>query len=88
MILIRSLLIGALTCAAVLPYCAADWLVRHDAIYYRLSSAGRLGRSLTDTAEVINFLSPIPFVILGLVVGITLAFTLRCFSIAATVKHG
>ncbi len=86
MIVLRSFFVAAVVLAAVLPYYAAHWLVHHDAVYYRLGDAGRFGRFITNTAETINVLSPFPFLILGLVVGIALAFTLRCFRVAGTVE--
>ena len=84
--LIRIWFVAACTCAAFLPYHAAHWLVHHDAVYYRLGSAGSFGRFITNTAEMINILSPFPFVIFGVVVGIILVFTLRCFRGVATVE--
>lgn len=82
-IVLRSLFVAAVVLAAALPYYAARWLIHHDAVYYRLGDTGHLGRFITDTAETINLLSPFPFLVLGLVVGIALAFTLRCFRAAA-----
>jgi hypothetical protein len=85
MIWTRSSLVAGIVIASVLPYYAAHWLVRHDSVYYWLGGTGRFGRFITDTAEMINFVSPFPFLALGLVVGLILAFKLRCFRLTATV---
>ena len=82
----RSVFVAVVVIASVFPYGAAHWLVHHDAVYYRLMDAGRFGQFITNTAEMINILTPIPFVMLGLGVGISLAFALRCFRRAATIE--
>ena len=84
-ILLRSFFVAGITIAAVSPYYAADWLFHQESLYYWLGGTGRAGRFITNTAETIHILSPFPFAALGLVAGVTLAFTLRCFRLTATV---
>ncbi len=86
MLLIRSSFVALLIVASVLPYHAAHWLVQHHAVYYSLGSSGRLGLFITNTAEMINIVSSVPFVALGLVVGFILAFTLPRFHAAKTIE--
>ena len=86
MILLRSVFIAGFTTAAMLPYYAAEWLFRNESLYYWLGGTGRVGQFLTNAADTMHMLSPFPFAALGLFVGVTLAFKLRCFRVAATVE--
>lgn len=77
MLLLSSLIAAAMVWAAVRPYYWAQWLVRNDAVYYFLSDTGWLGRFITESAETIFALSPLPLAIMGLLLGISLSFTMR-----------
>ncbi len=70
----RGLLVAAAMLSAWLPYYGGDWLVHHDAIYYKLADSGY--RWLTDPAEMANFIGPIPLLVIGFVLGVILALTL------------
>jgi hypothetical protein len=77
MLVVSSLVAPAMIWAAVRPYYWAQWLVHNDAVYYFLGDTGWLGRFITDSAEMIYALSPFPLAILGLILGLSVAFTLR-----------
>src|SRR4051794_23974690 len=81
LLLIRSSLVALLTIVSILPYYAAHWLLQHGSVYYSLASSGRLGLFITNTAEMINIASAVPFITLGLLIGVILARTLRFSSL-------
>ena len=67
----RSLVVLAPACLGWLLYCAADWLIGHDSIEYRLHDAGF--SALTNLAEVAFAIGVVPSTLAGLVLGLPAA---------------
>ncbi len=59
---------------------AGTWLVHHDSVYYRLSDAGF--RPLTNLAEELFAVGPIPPIVVGLLLGAGLIAILRWYRTA------
>jgi hypothetical protein len=67
----RSLVVLAPACLGWLFYGAADWLISHDSIEYRLRDAGF--SALTDLAEVAFAIGVVQSAFAGLVLGLPAA---------------